>query len=351
MKFEKIKNLENVIISVKASIENALQAIEKNGLRTVIVADQTSTIVGVLSDSDIRRAILKNIELSSNVKVALNSNYYSVHISNINNLNTIPAHVDVVPILDNNRSIISVVRRTTETTSLNSIEDPFLIMAGGKGTRLFPLTKDIPKPLVTINNEPMIKIIIDKAKADGFRNFIISVNYLKEKIVEYLGNGEKFGININYIEETRPLGTAGSLGLIREHEFKNLFITNCDIITGSSYREFYQNHIDQNSHASMAVKNFRLTNPYGVVDTTENGLICGFTEKPSYESLINTGIYVLNSKIIKLLGNNEYLDMPSLFLRAIEKGLTCSTYEIFDRWTDVGLRAELEDVRNEAIIK
>lgn len=351
MQFEKVENLENVIISEKASIAIALEALEKNGLGILIVVDQTSKVVGILSDGDIRRAFLKKAKLSSKANKFMNTNFFSAKVSYTKKLEIMPDHVDIVPILGDDGIVVTVLRRTNIVKTSNLIEDPFLIMAGGKGTRLYPLTQNIPKPLVTINGEPMIEIIIDKAKADGFRKFIVAVNYLKEKIIEYLGDGSKFGVDITYLEETRPLGTVGALGMIRNANFENLFVTNCDVITGSNYQDIYLNHLNQNSHASMVVKRFQLQNPYGVVETTENGLISGFTEKPYYESLINAGMYVLSSDVIKLLKRDEYLDMPSLFLRAIEGGLKCSTYEIFEQWTDVGALDELEIIRNEAGVK
>ncbi|MDA8891493.1 nucleotidyltransferase family protein [Planktomarina temperata] len=351
MQFEKVENLENVIISEKASIAIALEALEKNGLRILIVVDQTSKVVGILSDGDIRRAFLKKAKLSSNVIKFMNTKFYYSKVSDINKFEIIPKDVDIVPILGTDRRIITVLRRQSVIRTSNLIKDPFLIMAGGKGTRLFPLTQNVPKPLVTINDEPMIKLIIDKARASGFRKFIVSVNYLKEKIIEYLGDGSKLGVDISYLEETRPLGTAGALGMIQNSNFKNLFVTNCDVITGSDYQDIYLSHLNTNSHASMVVKRFQLQNPYGVVETTENGLISGFTEKPYYESLINAGMYVLSSEVIKLLKRDEYLDMPSLFLRAIEGGLKCSTYEIFEQWVDVGVMDELESVRNGSGVK
>ena len=171
---------------------------------------------------------MKNVLLRG-VTTIMNTSYFSVNSSDTSNLNAVPNYVEILPVLDNNGRVKSILRRKFSIPSLTPIADPFLIMAGGKGTRLYPLTKDIPKPLVSINNEPMIKILIEKAKAAGFGKFIVSVNYLKEQIIDYLGDGEKFGVEISYLEEKQPIGTAGSLGLISNHNFENIFITTISL--------------------------------------------------------------------------------------------------------------------------
>ena len=207
-----------------------------------------------------------------------------------------------------------------------------------------PLTTDCPKPLLKVGGLPIIEQIIRKAKAEGFHDITISVNYLKEMIKEYIGNGDKLGVNIKYIEESKPLGTAGCLSEFVPNK-RNIVVTNGDVITDLSFDELCKYHEQNKAFGTMAVKNYEWASPYGVVET-EGLNIREFKEKPIYHSYVNAGIYVLDHKAVDLLNKGEYCDMPTLFEMIKTTNKKTIVYPMHEPWIDVGRPSELEKARN-----
>ena len=190
----------------------------------------------------------------------------------------------------------------------------------------------------------MMLHIIEKAKKEGFDKFIISLNHMGDKIKSWFGDGSKFGVRIDYVEEKEPLGTAGALGLLTK-SYKNVFVTNCDIISSVSYSDILEFHLKHRRNATMAVKHYKIVNPYGVVQV-DGFEISGFAEKPVYTSLINAGMYVIDCNVLDLIRHNERLDMPELFSEAIKNKLSAAVYPLHEDWVDVGIPSELAAVRS-----
>jgi NDP-sugar pyrophosphorylase family protein len=216
-----------------------------------------------------------------------------------------------------------------------------VIMAGGKGMRLRPLTDNIPKPMVTVNGKPIISRIIKKAVSEGIFNFHISVNYKKEKLIDLLSDGKNLGANIAYLEEQYPMGTGGSLSLLQHaKKYRDFIITNGDILLEEKYASILLAHRASGADVTMVLREHSIQNPYGVVETKGSRVI-GFTEKPVYSSMINTGIYALNSSVIASMPQ-EFCTLPDIIEGVMNAGMKVHFYEISGKWFDVGTISDLE---------
>jgi NDP-sugar pyrophosphorylase family protein len=208
-------------------------------------------------------------------------------------------------------------------------------MAGGFGKRLLPYTQSLPKPMLEIAGKPILLHIIERAKAEGFSNFMLSINYLGEIIEEYFGDGSTFGVSISYIREDSPLGTAGSLSLVKRDLDSTFIVTNGDVLTNISYQKIFEFHQSQNAHATIAVKSYEIQNPYGVV-SIDGIKVAAYQEKPSYHSFINAGVYVFEAGILENLQVGETIDMPEIISKLIIKQSEVCAYFVHEDWTDIG---------------
>lgn len=216
-------------------------------------------------------------------------------------------------------------------------DNAVVIMAGGIGTRLRPLTLERPKPLLNIGNKPILQIIIDNFKNFGFKNIYLSVNYKAEMIMDYFKDGSSCGVDIKYLQEDKQLGTAGSLGLLKKKQIdKPIFVMNGDVLTNVNFEKFLEYHKAHNAVASIAVKEFEYQVPYGVINMANNYEISSITEKPSYNFTVNAGIYILNPEVLDSIADNELLDMPILINELLESGKKVSFFPIHDHCFDIG---------------
>jgi NDP-sugar pyrophosphorylase family protein len=222
-----------------------------------------------------------------------------------------------------------------------------VIMAGGLGSRLYPHTEKCPKALVQIAGKPMLEHIIERAKKEGFRNFIIAIYHLGEMIETHFGNGKRLGVNIEYVREKFPLGTAGALSLIHPLPSKSILVTNTDVMTEIKYGNILEFHERNNANATMAVRIHELKNPFGVVKIKGIELEY-FEEKPVIRNHINAGVYVLNPETLNILKNNEHCDMSTLFQRLMVNKNRVLAYPLYENWLDVGYPTDLE-IANEIL--
>jgi len=220
-------------------------------------------------------------------------------------------------------------------------ENIMVIMAGGKGKRLRPLTENCPKPLLNIAGKPILEHIITKARNNGFGKFIISVNYLGDMIKDYFSDGSNLNVSIDYLHESLPLGTAGSLSMLEFRPSTPILVSNGDVMTDINYGEFLDFHRAHDSYATMAVRRHEWTHPFGVVHT-DNLRIVGFEEKPIFHTYINAGIYVLNPESLDLMVRNEYCDMPELFKRCQMALKNTLAYPMYETWMDIGMYDDFE---------
>jgi NDP-sugar pyrophosphorylase family protein len=253
-----------------------------------------------------------------------------------------------IPVVDSNGQLVGLHIWSSVITT-NQRPNTLVIMAGGMGKRLRPYTDACPKPMLRVAGKPMLEHIIERAKLNGFSNFIISVNYLADVITQYFGNGRQFNVSISYVHETEPLGTGGSLSLIDPLPSEPIVITNGDVLTQVNYAEILDFHLNNQAVATMAVRHFEWQHPFGVVQT-EGVEIIGFEEKPVTRSHINAGVYALEPDALHVLSADDPCDMPTLFERLQEKTMRTVAYPMHEPWLDVGRPDDLNRANMEQSI-
>lgn len=334
-------------VNVGSTIQQAISSLETSGKKIVLVVSDDNRLVGTLTDGDIRRAFLRGLKLESGICDIIQRNPLAVppelnqdlvlQLMQINN-------IQQLPIIDEKGFVVGL-HTWGNIIVPKAIENMMVIMAGGSGTRLRPHTENCPKPMLEVGGKPILQHIIERAAADGFKNFVISVHYLGHLVEEHFGDGSAYGVYINYIKEEKPLGTAGCLSLLPAVPDGPIVVTNGDVLTDVHYDELLDYHNRHEATATMAVRQHEIQNPYGVVRT--NGIeIDGFEEKPIYRSYVNAGIYVIEPRTLKLLEIRQHCDMPALFGRIKKNDGYAIVYPIHEPWLDVGRPADLELARN-----
>lgn len=333
-----MKNTEMYTINEDKTIIEALKKINdfSDGLALVLfIINEHSQIIGSLTDGDIRRAILGGATLNDKVTVAMNKNFH--YIKNLHNYKKIKTlkeqRLKIIPNVTEDKKIIQFIN-LEELKAILPIDA--VIMAGGKGVRLRPYTKDMPKPMLELDKKPIMVHNIDRLMDYGVKNFYISINYLKDQIKTYLNKYYKNkDVNIYYIEEDQPLGTIGSAGLVEKYENDDILILNADILTNIDFEDFYLNYKDFNDDMSVATFNVKVDVPYAVLETKEKR-IKSFIEKPTYTYYSNAGIYLLKKSFIKLIPKGKAYDTIDLIDGLIKKGKKVSHFPIRGYWLDIG---------------
>jgi len=344
------KNIEiwqKALLSEDVSVHDVIKNLDKVAIKIVLIASKNGKLVGTISDGDIRRALLRGLNLKSSINDVIHKNAFVVppglNRETVMQL-MIANKIQQIPIVDDNQIIVGLHLwdDLTEKTQRNNL---MVIMAGGKGTRLMPHTKDLPKAMVRVSGKPILEHIINKAKSEGFSNFFISIFHLGDIIEDYFGNGENFGVKINYLREDLPLGTAGALSLFKILPNMPFVVTNTDVLTDIHYGEMLDFHTRHDAVATMAVRQHEWEHPFGVVET-QGVEIVGFKEKPISRSHINAGVYALNPSALGVLIANSHCDMPTLFER-LKKNLSRTiAYPMHEPWLDVGIPKDLETARS-----
>lgn len=329
-------DINKLKLTPDSSIEEALKIVGKERVRLGIIVDKKDKFLGVISDSNIRKALIKGKNLQSKIKDIYTKNPITIkENTSKNELLKLSAKTDIYdfPVLNDKKEVISI--KSISSLLNRQINSNFvIIMAGGLGTRLKELTKDTPKPMLKVGKKPILESIVQRLKEQNFENFIFCVNYKKQIIEDYFKKGKDFGIKISYIKERKKLGTAGALSLIKQ-DFKESFIVmNADILTELDFNDLLKAHKDAKALMSVCVREFEQQIPFGVIEQNK-GFITNITEKPVQKFLVSAGIYVCAPEILELLNKNEYLDMPELIKLVMQKGRV-NTYLIHDYWIDIG---------------
>lgn len=337
------KVCQQATVPLDSTIGQAIQNLNNLGIKIVLVVDKANKFIGTISDGDIRRGLLKGLDLNSSIASIVNENALVVPFDMPHDMvrQLMTANkIHQVPIVDEQQKLLGLhLWDQMNTPPVRS--NLMVIMAGGKGTRLMPHTKQKPKPLVELAGKPMLEHIIDSAKLEGFNNFVISIHHLGHMIEDYFGNGERFGVKIDYLREDSPLGTAGALGMMSNRPDKAMMVTNGDVITDVRYGELLDFHNRNRATATMAVRVHEWQHPFGVVQM-KGVEITGFDEKPLARSHINAGVYVLSPEALNELSANTSCDMPTLFERLQAKGKRTVAYPMHEPWLDVGRPDDLQ---------
>ena len=328
-----------LILDDSSEFYDAIKKLDANGDGVLPIIDKEGFFIGLITDGDIRKAILnKTLDLKHIINkyphTLLDSTTSSERIIFLKRIKR--RHL---PIVDKDNYLIDVF--TLDELDFKIMPSPVVIMAGGLGSRLGELTKNIPKPMLKVGGVPLLETILMSFMECGFFNFYISVNYKKEVIMDYFGNGSKWGVDIKYLIEGKRLGTAGALSLIKETYKNPIIVTNGDVMTSMDYDSLLKHHVKQKSKVTMCVRKYEYTIPYGVVEVEGCELVT-LLEKPVKSFNINTGIYVIEPEIINRIPRDVYYDMTTLFEDVAKINQKRCVFFMRDYWIDVGQVKELE---------
>lgn len=340
--------MKQIFIEKKASIHKALDLMAKIGEKSLIVLDKKNFFLGVLSDGDIRKSILKGISLDSDISLIYNKRPFFFEEKKFNSSDVrnvfLKKRFNIIPVLDAKKKVIDVLYWEIELNNKTNLSKKakVVIMAGGRGKRLEPFSYILPKPLIPIQEKPIISHIINSFKNNFFSDFIITLNYKKNIIKSFLKDTYKKKITLNFINEKEPSGTAGSLRYLKKLNLKNpFFITNCDILVKSNYDEIYNWHLKNNNNLTIVTSLINYKIPYGICKINKKGDLKKIDEKPSLNYLINTGFYIMSPNCLKLLSAKGVFDMTNLIEACFKKGLKVSVYPIAEKhWIDIGQWSE-----------
>ena len=328
---------QRAMLPDSSTIGQAIGNLDQMAIKIVLIVNASGVLQGTISDGDIRRGLLKGLDLSSPITNVIHRNalVVSPDMSRDIVMKLMVANkIQQVPVVDEQRRVVGL-HRWDEITTPPSRPNLMVIMAGGMGTRLRPHTENCPKPLLAVAGKPKLEHIIDRAKLEGFSHFVIAVHYLGHMIEEYFGNGERVGVQINYLREQSPLGTAGALVLLNPLPEAPFVVTNGDVITDIRYGELLDFHVRHAAAATMAVRLHEWQHPFGVVQM-QGVEIIGFDEKPIARSHINAGVYALDPTALGELTRDARCDMPTLFARLQAKSQRTVAYPMHEPWLDVG---------------
>lgn len=338
-----MKDWEKVTVSRKTSLQNAIRTLDASGMQFIMVIEENGVLAGVLSDGDIRRAMLNSINLSIPVEEIMNTEpvIAGSALSKSEILTIMRKHtLHHIPILDSERKVVGLA---TVDQLVGFWERPnwVVLMAGGLGKRLRPLTDNCPKPMLPIDNKPILEWVLESFIEQGFRKFYFSVNYLADMIQNYFGDGSNYGVEIRYLNENIQLGTGGALSLIPEIPKEEMIVMNGDILTTMNFEQMVNFHQTHQAYATMAVREYDFQVPYGVINV--DGIdIMNIDEKPKQKFLINAGIYTIHPDCLRYIPKDTFFDMPSLFKKLQQDAKPSVAYLLRERWTDIGRKEELE---------
>ena len=338
-----MKDIERICIQSKESILSALKQMDRSGKKLLIVLTEEK-FLSLLSIGDIQRAIIRNISMSEPINSILRD---TITVASIHdNLDVVKKNMrerknEFMPIVDDHGNISDVIFwedlfKDKLAENREMIELPVVIMAGGKGTRLKPITNVIPKPLIPVGDKTILEEIMDQFEGIGTKKFYMSVNY-KADIMEYYLSQLDHKYDIEFFMEDKPLGTIGSVALLKGKITTPFFVSNCDIVIDQDYRDVYDYHKENKNDITIvtAVKSIRI--PYGVIETGENGLMQSLKEKPEQTYMINTGVYILNPELIDEIPEGEFFHITHLMEKVKARGGRVGCFPVSEHaWRDMG---------------
>ena len=337
---------QRAMLPAGATIGQAIANLDQVAVKIVLIVNANGVLEGTISDGDIRRGLLTGLDLGSPVTKVIHRNALVVppDMSRAMVMQLMAANkIQQVPVVDEQHRVVGL-HRWDEIITVPNRPNLMVIMAGGKGVRMRPHTENCPKPLLLVAGKPMLEHIIERAKLEGFSRFVIAVHYLGQMIEAHFGDGKRLDVEIEYLREQVPLGTAGALGLLNPRPDSAFLVTNGDVITDIRYGELLDFHLRHNAAATMAVRVHEWQHPFGVVQT-KGVEIVGFNEKPVARSHINAGVYALEPDSLNALVAEDHCDMPTIFERLQEQSKRTVAYPMHEPWLDVGRPDDLAAAR------
>jgi dTDP-glucose pyrophosphorylase len=348
---ERAERLKRTLILPGESISTAIQHLDDAGTGVLLLCDEDGRLAGVLTDGDIRRAMLRRVpfERSCDSIASRKPVFVPPDVSAVEALRRMnEADVNQLPLVDpqTGQVVDLLLRRDLMTEEELSVAA--VVMAGGFGTRLRPLTDDTPKPMLRVGDRPLLERTIEQLRSAGIRHVNVTTHYLPEKITDHFGDGRAYGVEIKYVTEDQPLGTAGGLAFVKD-SCEPLLVINGDILASVDFRDLTRHHRKEGADATVCVRRHQVQVPYGVVEC-EGARLMGVREKPCVDVLVNAGIYLLERSVLDYIPNGERFDMTDLLQRLLAAGRPIATYPILGYWLDVGRHEDLEqaqeDVKN-----
>ena len=338
-----MKNIEDITVKDSISILEVMKIIDESSKQIAIVIDENNKLLGTISDGDIRRALLKNIPLTESVKEIY---FKTPTVASINDsreeiINICKVKkIHQIPIVDSKGNLVGL-EILDELISKEKKLNKVVLMVGGLGTRLQPLTENIPKPMLEVGNKPILQTIVEKFAEYGYLNIVMCINYKSHVIKDYFGDGAEFGVNIEYVSEKDRMGTAGALSLLKDKPQEPFFVMNGDLLTNANFEHLHNFHISNNSIGTMCVRDYDFQVPFGVVSIKDTKIL-SIDEKPMHKFFVNAGIYMFDPEILEYIPKNEFYDMPTLFKKLIDKNKKVISFPLREYWLDVGRIEEYE---------
>lgn len=330
------KILKKIIISNKSTILETIKNLNFSQIKIVLIVDENQNFIGVINDGDIRRAFSKGYNVNSSISHIVNRKPFFVKsVIDLNNLSLRELNAFVhIPIIKNNKICALYVQNINTNNIKKKINESVIIMAGGYGKRLGSLTKKCPKALLKFNDKPLLQHILEHLKKNNFYDIKISVFFLKKMIKDFIYKNNSFSLKIKFVEEKKPLGTIGSIKLIRKIT-NNFIVMNCDVISDINLIEFLKFHKKKKALLTIATKQFQYKNPYGVIVSNKNKFV-SFKEKPEIDFSINSGMYVFNKKIITIMKKLNIGNIEDLIMTLKKRRHKIYTYPLIENWHDFG---------------
>ncbi|WP_285906090.1 nucleotidyltransferase family protein [Pseudodesulfovibrio pelocollis] len=345
-----LETFPRVVLNARLSCMDAVKMLDASNA-LVLAVDDEGRLQGVVADSDIRKALLRGVELTLPISEIMTTTPACVTskdpIQELMDLQQSKHHI-WVPVVDSEHRPVALVntRELFGRSVLHS--NNVVILAGGRGMRLRPLTEETPKPMLPVGGRPLLEIIIERLRESGFLNISLSVNYLAERITEHFGDGGKFGVSISYLRENEPLGTAGCLGLLKSKPVEPVIVINGDVLTGLDFERLLEYHHNEGRIITTAVWKHHVTIPYGVVKL-EDTIVREIEEKPEFEYYVNAGVYVISPEALDLVPRGCPYDMPELIRAVIERqGMGVGCFPVREYWLDIGCPKDYLQANNDA---
>lgn len=333
-----MKSWRKALVNGEVTLEQAIKVLDSAALRIAVVVDANDKLLGTLTDGDVRRALLKHLPLETPVSRVMNTQpKIAEQFWTESRKLAVMEQYDLLqlPLVDSDRRVMGMAN-LQDILNKQRHDNPVFLMAGGFGTRLRPLTNKCPKPMLKVGNKPILEKILLNFVEAGFHRFYISTHYMPEVIRNHFGNGEKWGVSIQYVHEEEPLGTGGALGLLPHDEIDQpLVMMNGDLLTSLNLHSFLEFHENNSCVATMCVREYEHQVPYGVI-TSEGIQVKSMVEKPVHRFFVNAGIYLLEPGLVKSVEPVTLIDMPTLLERQIDRGKVVNMFPLHEYWLDIG---------------
>lgn len=339
--------IDEIKINQNASIKEALEVIDKGAIKVAVVLSDDGLLLGMLNDGDIRRALLKGMSLGDSIAGIINKHPVVANINDTKERILELANekkLHQIPIISNGKLV--GIQDIREFLAPKNKPNKVILMVGGLGTRLRPLTNDMPKPMLDVGNKPILHTIVENFAKYGYTDIIMCVNYKSEIIKEYFGNGDKFGVKIEYVLESQRMGTAGALSLLQKRPKDDFFVMNGDLLTNVNFEYLHEYHKDSNALASICIRKYEMQVPYGVVNVRANK-VTSIEEKPTQSFFVSAGIYMFSPIVLDFIPKGVFYDMPTLFSELLKHDFPIHPFPIREYWLDIGRMDEYRRANDE----